>query len=67
MGTPLDQGGNAATKRDSASAIADVIGALMAERDRYREALEGIAADTQRTVAGLQGWARAVLEAERDA
>lgn len=30
-------------KRDSTNAIADVIGALMDERDHYREALERIA------------------------
>lgn len=34
---------------------------LQVENAHYRETLEGIAADTQRTVSGLQGWAREAL------
>lgn len=56
----LARGGYGALTNEEWDALAD----LLAERYRYRETLKGIANDTQRTVAGLQGWARATLNGE---
>jgi hypothetical protein len=44
-----------------AYAVLASLDALLAENQRLRDALEGIANDRTRTVAGLQGWAREVL------
>jgi hypothetical protein len=40
--------------------------ALLAENQRLRDALQGIADDRTRTVAGLQGWAREALRGGED-